>query len=117
MTTYMQTISRLPLQSRERKALTAAIVSRSADLKMDDPGRVRVPDNLLAHAGITGKLVFVGAMDSFQVWNPDAYAVFEAEMAELAADPGVINALAAPYDAAIAAGGVAGLTLVREDEA
>jgi MraZ protein len=113
MATYMQTISRLPLQSRERKALTAAIVSRSADLKMDDPGRIRIPDTLLAHAAITEKIVFVGAMDSFQVWNPDAYAAFETEMAEAAADPDVINALAAPYDAAIAAGGVPGLSLVK----
>ena len=116
MATYTQTISRLPLQSRERKALTAAIVSRSADLKMDDPGRIRVPESLLGHAGITDKVVFVGAMDSFQVWNPEAYAAFEAEMAQVAADPGVINALAAPYDAAIAAGGVPGLSLVKGDE-
>ncbi len=116
MSTYMQTISRMSLQSRQRKALTAAIVSRSADLKMDDPGRIRIPEKLLDYAGITGKIVFVGAMDSFQVWDPVAYASYEAEMAAAAADPEVINALAAPYDAAIAAGGVPGLSLVTGDE-
>lgn len=116
MAVYRQTISRLPLQSRQRKALTLAIVSRSADLKMDDPGRIKIPEELLAGVGITDKMVFVGAMDSFQIWSPEAFAVYEAEMAAAVNDPDVINALAAPYDAAIAAGGVPGLMIVpRED--
>jgi len=109
MAIYRQTISRLPLQSRERKALTLAIVSRSADLKMDDPGRIKIPEELLARVGITDKMVFVGALESFQIWSPEAYADYEAEMAGAVNDPDVINALAAPYDATIAVGGVPGL--------
>jgi len=116
MAIYRQTISRLPLQSRERKALTLAIVSRAADLKMDEPGRIKIPDEMLAGVAIADKMVFVGAMDSFQIWSPEVYADYEAQMAEAVNDPEVINALAAPYDATIAAGGVPGLMIVpRED--
>lgn len=116
MAMYRQTISRLPLQSRQRKALTLAIVSRSADLKMDDPGRVKIPEALLASVGISDKMVFVGALESFQIWSPEAYAEYEADMAAAVNDPDIINALAAPYDATIAAGGVPGLMLVAEDD-
>jgi len=115
MAMYRQTISRLPPQSRQRKALTLAIMSRTADLKMDDPGRIKIPEELLASVGITDKMVFVGALESFQIWSPEAYADYEAEMAEAVNDPDVINALAAPYDATIAAGGVPGL-MVAGDE-
>jgi len=116
MAMYRQTISRLPPQSRQRKALTLAIMSRAADLKMDDPGRIKIPEELLASVGITDKMVFVGALESFQIWSPEAYAAYEADMAAAVSDPDVISALAAPYDATIAAGGVPGLTLVPGDD-
>jgi len=109
MAMYKQTLSRLPPQSRQRKALTAAIISRAADLKMDDPGRIRIPESLLTHAGITDRVLFVGAMESFQVWQPDAYADYEAEMAAAVADPEIIGALAAPYDAVVSENGVPGM--------
>lgn len=116
MRVYHQTISRLPLLSRERKILTTAIVSRSADLKMDDPGRIKIPEAMLESVGITDKIIFVGALESFQIWSPEAYAAHEVEMAAAANDPDVVNALAAPYNAAMAAGGVPGLTLLPEGE-
>ncbi|MEM1151170.1 MAG: division/cell wall cluster transcriptional repressor MraZ [Pseudomonadota bacterium] len=116
MAMYRQTISRLPLQSRQRKALTLAIVSRSADLKMDDPGRVKIPEDMLAAVGIADRMVFVGALESFQIWSPEAYSAYEAEMAEAVGDPEVINALAAPYGATIAAGGVPGLSVVPGED-
>ncbi|MCI4646139.1 MAG: division/cell wall cluster transcriptional repressor MraZ [Hyphomonadaceae bacterium] len=116
MRVYHQTISRLPLLSRERKILTTAIVSRSADLKMDDPGRIKIPENMLKSVGITDKLIFVGALESFQIWSPEAYEAHELEMAEAATDPNVVNAMAGPYNAAMAAGGVPGLTIFGEGE-
>jgi MraZ protein len=109
MAMYKQTISRLPPQSRQRKALTTAIISRAADLKMDDPGRIRIPEEMLARADITDRVLFVGAMESFQVWQPDAYTAYEAEMAAAVAEPDIIGALAAPYDAVVSETGVPGM--------
>ena len=109
MRVYQQTIARLPLQSMERKVLTTTIISRSADLKMDDPGRIKIPEEMLARVGIDKKLMFVGALESFQIWAPEAYAEHEASMADAALDPAITNALVAPYNAAVEAGDVPGL--------
>lgn len=109
MATYRQTISRLPLQSRRRVQLTNLIISRAADLKMDEPGRIKIPETMLASVGITEKLVFVGALDSFQIWEPETYAAFEAEMADCGEDPEVLEALAEPYGEVVATGQVPGL--------
>ena len=109
MRVYQQTIVRLPLQSMARKVLTTTIISRSEDLKMDDPGRIKIPEKMLKSVGIDKKLLFVGALESFQIWAPDAYAEHEAVMAEAALDPSIVNALVDPYNAAMEAGDVPGL--------
>ncbi|MEL6956597.1 MAG: division/cell wall cluster transcriptional repressor MraZ [Pseudomonadota bacterium] len=105
-----------PPRAERKGAGTLTIMSRAADLKMDDPGRIKIPEELLASVGIADKMVFVGALESFQIWSPEAYAAYEADMAAAVCDPDVISALAAPYDATIAAGGVPGLTLVQGDD-
>ena len=110
MSVYHQTISRLPTLSKKRRLLTAAIISRAADLKMDEPGRIKIPEELLASVGITDKLIFVGALDSFQIWSPEAYAAFQAEVDAASDEEEILSALDAPYDATVAAGGVPGLS-------
>ena len=109
MAMYQQTIMRLPPLSPEREALTTAIMSSLADLKMDDPGRIKIPEDMLASVGITDRILFVGALESFQIWEPDTYAAYRADMAARATEPGVIGALAQPYGETVAAGGVAGI--------
>ncbi len=37
----------------------------------DSQGRIRIKDKLLDFAGISGKVQMVGAMDKFQLWNPE----------------------------------------------
>lgn len=116
MAMYRDTISRLAPKSPQRKALTAALISRAADLKMDDPGRIKIPEEMLDSVGIDGRMVFVGAMESFQIWAPEAWRAYEAEMAEMAADPDVLGALATPYQDSVAAGVVPGLGLTGKEE-
>ncbi|MEO0465312.1 MAG: division/cell wall cluster transcriptional repressor MraZ [Pseudomonadota bacterium] len=116
MAVYQQTISRLAPHSKRRRMLTAAIISRAADLKMDDPGRIKVPEPLLDAVGITDRLIWVGAMDSFQIWAPDAYEAFLTEVDASSEDEAILDALAAPYDDAVAAGGVPGIRRYGEGE-
>ena len=40
---------------------------------------MRLPDAMIAHAGLKDKIVFVGKAQKFQVWDADAYAPIEAE--------------------------------------
>jgi MraZ protein len=56
-----------------------ALIARTQLLVADDQGRVRLPDAMIAHAGLKDRIVFVGKLKKFQIWDADAYAPIEAE--------------------------------------
>jgi MraZ protein len=56
-----------------------ALIARTQNLPIDENGRVRIPDALIAHAGLKDRIVFVGKGQKFQIWDADAYAPVEAE--------------------------------------
>jgi len=56
-----------------------AIISRSHLLPMDEPGRVRLPDAMIEHAGLKDKIVFVGMSQKFQIWDAECFAPIDAE--------------------------------------
>jgi len=102
MATYRQTLARMSPTDPARRAFMHAIFTRSADLKMDDTGRISIPKSLLSHAGITKELVFAGALDRFHIWEPERFAAFDAAMDEqIKASQ---DALDAPFQAALQAG-------------
>ena len=53
--------------------LTAMLFADARELSFDVTGRIVIPADMLAHAGITDRAVFVGRGNSFQIWNPDAF--------------------------------------------
>lgn len=74
----------------------AALVTLGAaqPLPFDNEGRVLVPPGLLAHAGITDQVAFVGLGRRFQMWAP---ATLELAMREARARaPGILAALNLP---------------------
>ncbi len=84
MDEYVQILKNLPPTARDRRAFVMAIFSKGGEVPMDQAGRASIPEKLLATAGIEKELLFVGAMDRFQIWNPDRYAAYEAEMSDYA---------------------------------
>lgn len=54
--------------------LSAMLFADARPLPFDVTGRVVIPGDLLAHAGIKDAAVFVGRGNSFQIWNPAAFA-------------------------------------------
>src|SRR6516225_2715588 len=56
-----------------------ALIARTQLLVADEQGRVRLPDAMIAHAGLKDRVVFVGKAQKFQIWDADAYAPIEAE--------------------------------------
>ncbi len=56
-----------------------ALIARTQSLPIDENGRVRLPDAMIAHAALKDKIVFVGKAQKFQIWDADAYAPIEAE--------------------------------------
>ena len=53
-----------------------------SSLNFDDEGRVRLPDDLIAHAGITERVTFVGLGQKFQMWDPVRFEPVQRERIE-----------------------------------
>jgi len=51
----------------------AKILSRSLTISFDGDGRIVLPQELMKHAGITDRAVFVGFGRTFQIWSPEEY--------------------------------------------
>ncbi len=71
-----------PLLSKKYKTQATAIFARARLLSFDDEGRVRLPDDLIAYADISDRVLFVGLDRIFEIWNPDAYPAAEAARLE-----------------------------------
>jgi MraZ protein len=59
-----------PLFSEDHDAEAQAVLGQTQFLNFDDEGRVRLPDEFIAHAGITERVSFVGLDTKFQLWDP-----------------------------------------------
>jgi len=70
---------RLDFFSPEQDDLTSLIFADSRQLPWDAEGRIMLPEDLAAHAGITDIAAFVGKGRTFQIWNPEAYRVASEE--------------------------------------
>lgn len=81
--------------SPERDALAAVLLGDSAELLFDSDGRVVLPEDLRAHAGISDQITFVGLGRKFQIWEPTAYEAFRLEALDRARAHG--DLLKSPY--------------------
>jgi len=106
------TLLRMSPNTTARKVFLNRTVSKAIDLKLDDTGRIKIPDKHLAMAGIESELVFVGAMDRFYLWEPERYAAYDAEMEAQLSD--VQADFEGSFNAAFATTGIRGV--VGEDE-
>ncbi|MBV8977594.1 MAG: division/cell wall cluster transcriptional repressor MraZ [Alphaproteobacteria bacterium] len=56
-----------------------AVLSMSQLLPRDENGRVRLPDEMIAHAGLKDRVTFVGMGRKFQIWDSERFAPVQAE--------------------------------------
>ncbi|MBB4286642.1 division/cell wall cluster transcriptional repressor MraZ [Roseospira goensis] len=85
----------LPAFSAERGKLNRLVFARSVQLPYDQTGRIVLPAKLMERAGITTEAAFVGLGKTFQLWQPDRHAAYEADLEAAAlADPPSAPALA-----------------------
>ena len=66
-------VTDLDLFSDVQDDLSATIFADSHQLALDGDGRIMLPHDLAAHAGITDSAAFVGRGDTFQIWEPDSF--------------------------------------------
>ncbi len=64
--------------------LGSTIVADARKVSIDNEGRIVVPAEFLAFAGISQRVTFVGRGSRFQLWNPDAFEAHAAEKRERA---------------------------------
>ncbi|MEY4880479.1 MAG: transcriptional regulator MraZ [Pseudomonadota bacterium] len=68
-----------PFFSEDHDAQAQAVLAASRLLPFDDEGRVRIPDEFLAHTAIKDRVTFVGMGRKFQIWDPENFAPIERE--------------------------------------
>ena len=68
-----------PFFSREHDVRATAVLSRTQLLPRDENGRVRLPDEMIAHAGLKDRVTFVGMGRKFQIWDSERFAPVQAE--------------------------------------
>jgi len=71
-----------PFLSSLHDDLASQIISETAQLPIDENGRVRLPDAMIAAAQIKERVLFVGMVQEFQIWDPDVYAPIKAKRLE-----------------------------------
>jgi MraZ protein len=68
-----------PLLDKNYATRAFGMFGQVRDLSIDDEGRVRLPDEFIAHCGITDRVAFLGLNKVFEIWNPDTLAAEEAK--------------------------------------
>ncbi|MEY4691554.1 MAG: hypothetical protein RIT19_1879 [Verrucomicrobiota bacterium] len=58
-----------PLRMAERHDY----VDRIIELELDSAGRICLPEEMRVAAGLTKDVLFLGCIDRFELWNPEAY--------------------------------------------
>lgn len=56
---------------KSHRRLTSLIGANSVDSVIDKQGRIAIPPKLLNYAGLSGKVVVVGAFNRIELWNPE----------------------------------------------
>ncbi len=70
------------LFSQEHENLVMALFGDACSLETDREGRIVLPSAMIAHAGITEHVTFIGTRNNFQIWEPAAGAKRLAEAKE-----------------------------------
>jgi MraZ protein len=97
MELYAETLAELPLQSPVREAFVTSVIAGSADLKIDETGRIKLPDEFCEAAGISGRIRFTGAIESFKIWDPARFEAHRARQNGIAQQPATLDAFHEAY--------------------
>jgi len=70
---YQDMLDRMDMYDEGREALELVIFGESEKLNFDSTGRVSLPAKFREHAGMSGKVTFVGRGRKFELWAEDAH--------------------------------------------
>jgi MraZ protein len=70
----------------EARDLKRHLYGNTAATELDSAGRIMVPPNFLAHAGITKDVVVIGSGEYLELWDRDAWTSYDTDLIARAAD-------------------------------
>lgn len=84
----------LPSLHEESRRLQRMLIGNAVDLDMDGSGRLLVPPLLRAHARLDKRVMLVGQLNKFSLWNEDDWnAQANADLAAIKQPGGLPEAL------------------------
>lgn len=81
---YQGMLDRMDMYDEGREALELIIFGESEKLGFDSTGRIGLPASFRDHAGLSGKVTFVGRGRKFEVWDETAHEARRAALREKA---------------------------------
>ena len=73
------TVSKLPTLNKMAGKLRRFLIGNATEAEMDRQGRVLLSDKLRKFAGMEKKLMLVGQLNKFEIWNEEAWIAKENE--------------------------------------
>ncbi len=74
-----QTISKLPTLNKMAGKLRRFLIGHATEAYMDGQGRILLADKLRKFAGVQKKLILVGQLNKFEIWDEEAWNAKESE--------------------------------------
>ncbi len=75
-------IAKLPRGSKNRRLLERMFSGQVVQIQVDETGRLVLAQKLRDKIGIGAEAVFIASGDTFQIWQPDAYAIHDGRLQE-----------------------------------
>lgn len=82
----MDQLDTLNPDTREYAAISMVTLGNMRQVSIDGDGRMILPEDMLAYAGITESAVFVGLGRTFQIWEAEALDAYMQEAETIAAE-------------------------------
>ena len=84
-----QTVSKLPTLNKMAGKLRRFLIGNATETEMDGQGRLLLSEKLRKFAGMEKKLILVGQLNKFEIWNEDAWNAKENEWMNADDDDGL----------------------------
>jgi len=79
-----QELSRMPSLRPETRRLNRLLIGSAVDLELDGNGRLLIPTRLREHAKLDKRVILVGLLHKFQLWDEDTWnELLESDLAAI----------------------------------
>lgn len=73
-------VNALPLSDPDARAFRRLVFSEAVDLLLDGQGRILLPPELRAYAGIEREVVVIGVNAYLEIWSPERWAAVSTDI-------------------------------------